>query len=258
MSAMEGGGIQERAAGLAQRLTAEGIGTALLVAVVIGSGIMAERLANGNAAVALLGNTLATGAALPVLILIFGPLSGAHFNPAVTILFAIRRRIALGEAAAYIPVQILGGLLGMLLAHGMFEQPFLQISTHMRSGTGQMLGEFVATMFLLTTIVGTERRNPEATPFAVGLVISAGYWFTSSTSFANPAVTVARSLSNTFAGIAPGSVPGFIVAELAAVVVAAASFGWMFGEDRSMSAADTSCVGRGAPATIPRPDERVP
>ena len=213
---------------LVRRLTAEGIGTALLVAVVIGSGIMAERLAGGNAAVALLGNTLATGAALPVLILIFGPLSGAHLNPAVTLYFAARRRLSLGNAAAYIPAQILGGVAGMLLAHAMFDLPLAQVSSHLRSGIGQMLGEFVATLMLLATIVGTERRHPAATPFAVGLIISAGYWFTSSTSFANPAVTIARSLSNSFAGIAPGSVPSFILAQLAAVVAAVGIFGWLF------------------------------
>jgi len=216
--------------GLAQSLVAEGVGTALLVAVVIGSGIMAERLANGNAAVALLGNTLATGAALPVLILIFGPLSGAHFNPAVTLYFAARRRLPHNHAAAYIVVQILGGLAGMLLAHVMFDLPLAQISSHDRGGMGRMLGEFVATLLLLATIVGTERRNPAATPFAVGLVISAGYWFTSSTSFANPAVTIARCLSDTFAGIAPASVPQFITAQLVAVVAAAGLFGWVFGE----------------------------
>jgi glycerol uptake facilitator-like aquaporin len=218
--------------GFARRLAAEGIGTALLVAVVIGSGIMAERLAGGNAAVALLGNTLATGAALPVLILIFGPISGAHFNPAVTIYFAGARKLRLGEAAIYIPVQLVGGIAGALLAHAMFGLPLLQISAHARSGIGQGLGEFVATLFLLATIIGTERRNPQATAYAVGLVISAGYWFTSSTSFANPAVTIARSLSNTFAGISPDSGPHFIVAQLLAVVAAAGFFGWLFSEGR--------------------------
>jgi len=177
-----------------------------------------------------LGNTLATGAALPVLILIFGPLSGAHFNPAVTLYFAVRRRLPLDHAAAYIAIQILGGLGGMLLAHAMFDLPLAQVSSHDRGGMGRMLGEFVATLLLLATIVGTERRNPAATPFAVGLVISAGYWFTSSTSFANPAVTIARSLSDSFGGIAPASVPQFIAAQLAAVVTAAALFGWVFGE----------------------------
>jgi glycerol uptake facilitator-like aquaporin len=213
---MEAGDNDTPLADLGRRLAAEGIGTALLVAVVIGSGIMAEHLADGNAAVALLGNTLATGAALPVLILIFAPLSGAHFNPAVTIYFAACRQIGLAEAAAYVPVQMMGGLIGMLIAHGMFELPLLQISTHLRSGPGQMLGEFIATLLLLATIAGTKRRNPSATPFAVGLAISAGYWFTSSTSFANPAVTIARSLSDTFAGIAPGSVLEFITAHGAA------------------------------------------
>jgi glycerol uptake facilitator-like aquaporin len=231
---MEGRDVQGPGRGFGRRLTAEGIGTALLVAVVIGSGIMAERLANGNAAVALLGNTLATGAALPVLILIFGPISGAHFNPAVTIFFAANRRITVGETAAYIFVQMLGGILGTLLAHAMFGLSLIQVSGHARSGIGQGIGEFVATLFLLATIVGTERRSPMATPYAVGLVISAGYWFTSSTSFANPAVTLARSLSNTFAGIAPDSVPQFIVAQLIAALAAATFFGWFFSEGRNI------------------------
>jgi glycerol uptake facilitator-like aquaporin len=217
-------------ANLIRRLTAEGVGTALLVAVVIGSGIMAERLAGGNAAVALLGNTLATGAALPVLILIFGSISGAHFNPAVTLYAAAAKQIPPKEAAAYVAVQIVGGVMGAMLAHAMFGQKLLQASTHERAGIGQGLGEFVATLMLLATIAGTQRRNPAATPYAVGLVISAGYWFTSSTSFANPAVTLARSLSDSFAGIAPDSVPQFIAAQLIAVVIAAAAFGWLFAE----------------------------
>jgi glycerol uptake facilitator-like aquaporin len=243
---------------LSRRLVAEGVGTALLVAVVIGSGIMAQRLASGNAAVALLGNTLATGAALPVLILIFGPLSGAHFNPAVTIYFAARRQLALGDAATYVPIQVIGGLLGMLLAHAMFELPLAQVSSHLRNGAGQILGEFIATLLLLATIVGTDRRNPGATPFAVGLVISAGYWFTSSTSFANPAVTIARSLSDTFAGIAPSSAPGFIFGQMAAVAVAAVVFGRFFSDPAALKepsarerlSGDTSLGSRGAAAKV--------
>ena len=213
--------------GMARRLAAEALGTALLVAVVIGSGIMAERLAAGNAAVALLGNTLATGAALVVLITIFGPVSGAHFNPAVTLYFTLRRQFAFGLLLPYIAVQIAGGLAGAVIAHLMFELPAIQISAHARSGFGQWLGEFVATFALLATIIGS-RRVPSATAWLVGLIIMAGYWFTSSTSFANPAVTIARSISDTFAGIRPADAPGFIVAQLAAVGFAALTLDWLF------------------------------
>ena len=213
--------------GIARRLAAEALGTALLVAVVIGSGIMAERLAAGNAAVALLGNTLATSAALVVLITIFAPVSGAHFNPAVTLYFTLRRQFAPGLLIPYIAVQIAGGLAGAVLAHLMFELPAVQISVHARSGLGQWLGEFVATFALLATIVGS-RRVPSATAWLVGLIIMAGYWFTSSTSFANPAVTIARSISDTFAGIRPVDAPGFIVAQLAAVGLAAMTLDWLF------------------------------
>jgi glycerol uptake facilitator-like aquaporin len=215
------------AARMDRRLAAEGLGTALLVAVVIGSGIMAERLAGGNAAVALLGNTLATGAALVVLITILGPISGAHLNPAVTLYVALRREFPLRELPAYIGVQILGGLAGALLAHLMFDLPLIQISTHMRSGFGQWVGEFIATFALLAAIVGS-RRNASATPYMVGLVIMAGYWFTSSTSFANPAVTIARSISDTFAGIRPPDAPGFIAAQLIATVIAVPVLSWLF------------------------------
>jgi glycerol uptake facilitator-like aquaporin len=211
-------------------LAVEAIGTGILVAVVIGSGIMAERLAGGNAAVALLGNTLATVAVLPVLILIFAPISGAHFNPAVTLYFALRGRLPAALAAAYLPVQIAGGIAGTFLAHLMFALPLLQTASHIRSGPGQWLGEFVATLCLLGTIVGSMRHRPEATPYAVGLVIGAGYWFTSSTSFANPAVTIARSLSDSFAGIRPLDVPGFIVAQLLAAGLAALCLPWLFPE----------------------------
>ena len=213
---------------LSQRLVAEALGTALLVAVVLGSGIMAERLSSGNAAIALLGNTLATGAALAVLISIFGPVSGAHFNPAVTFYLALRRQFAAILLLPYIVAQIAGGLAGALLAHLMFDLPLLQISGHVRAGAGQWVGEFVATFALLATIVGS-RRVPSATPYLVGLIIMAGYWFTSSTSFANPAVTIARSISNTFAGIRPVDTPWFIAAQLAAVVIAAVSLEWLLG-----------------------------
>ena len=211
----------------ARRLTAEGLGTALLLAVVIGSGIMGERLAGGNAAIALLGNTLATGAALVVLIAVFGPISGAHFNPAVTLVFAVKREIGPGAALAYVVVQIIGAVLGVWLAHLMFAEPVLQVSTKLRAGPAQGFSEFVATFGLIAAILGTLRFRPAFTPMAVGLYIAAAYWFTASTSFANPAVTVARSLSNTFAGIAPVSAPLFIVAQVAGALAAVATFGWL-------------------------------
>ena len=222
-----------------RRCAAEGIGTALLVAVVVGSGIMAASLAAGNSAVALLGNTLATGAALPVLILVFGPLSGAHFNPAVTLYFVARRGFPVRDALLYVAVQVIGAIAGTLLAHAMFGLDLLQVSHHDRSGAGRMLGEFVATMALLGAIVGTDRRNPGATPYVVGLVISAGYWFTSSTSFANPAVTIARALTDSFAGIRPQDAPGFIIAQLVATGFAAVSLPWMFGA-RGMPSTDAA------------------
>ncbi len=199
---------------LSRRLFAEALGTAFLLATVIGSGIMGERLAGGNVALALLGNTLPTGAILVVLILIFGPVSGAHFNPAVSLAFALRGEMKWTELAPYIAAQILGGLLGVLAAHAMFELPMLQISAHARSGPGQWFAESVATFGLLLAIFGCVARAPQAVAYAVGLYITAAYWFTASTSFANPAVTIARTFSDTFAGIAPAGVPGFIVAQL--------------------------------------------
>lgn len=214
----------------AQRLVAEAIGTALLVATVVGSGIMAETLAGGNVGLALLGNTIATGAILFVLITIFGPVSGAHFNPVVSIVFALRRELGLGELAAFTVVQIAGGVAGTLLAHAMFDQPLLQFSAHIRTGPAQWLSEAVATFALLLTIIGTLRAKPSAVPASVALVIVAGYWFTASTSFANPAVTIARALSNTFAGIAPSDVAAFIAAQiiggLTAWLVAERAMGW--------------------------------
>jgi glycerol uptake facilitator-like aquaporin len=212
---------------LPRRLAAEALGTALLLAVVIGSGIMGENLASGNVAIALLGNTIATGAGLVVLITIFGPLSGAHFNPAVTLMFAIRRELAWADAAAYVLVQIIGAVLGAWLAHAMFAEPILQVSIKLRSGWSQGLSEAVATFGLIGTILGSLRFRKEATPFMVGLYITAAYWFTASTSFANPAVTIARSLSNTFAGIAPASAPLFIACQLAGAAVSAWMFGWL-------------------------------
>lgn len=213
-----------------QTIAAESIGSALLLATVVGSGIMAETLAQGNLAVALLANTIATGAILYVLIVALGPISGAHFNPAVTLVFALRKEVPPPLAAAYVVAQLAGTVAGAVLAHAMFDLPLLQWSDHARSGPSQWLSEIVATFALVLTILGTLRVRPEAVPVSVALVIVAAYWFTASTSFANPAVTLARSLSNTFAGIAPADAPAFIVAQLAGAVlgllVAERLFGW--------------------------------
>ena len=213
--------------GLAHRLAAEALGTALLLAIVIGSGIMGQRLAGGNDAIALLGNTLATGAGLVVLITVLGPISGAHFNPAVTLAFAIRREIGWRLAAAYVAVQFVAAVAGVWLAHAMFAEPILQVSTKLREGPSQGLAEFVATVGLVGAILGSLRFRADATPWIVGLYITAAYWFTASTSFANPAVTLARSLSDTFAGIAPRSVPLFIAAQLTGAVAATLACGWL-------------------------------
>jgi glycerol uptake facilitator-like aquaporin len=213
---------------LPRRLAAEALGTALLVAVVVGSGIMGERLAAGNDAVALLGNTLATGAALPVLILVFGPISGAHFNPVVSASFALQRALPWNECAAYVPVQIVGAIAGTLLAHLMFGEPLIEASTHVRTGLGIWTGEIVATFALLLTILSCLRAEPKAVPYAVGLVITAGYWFTSSTSFANPAVTIARSLTDSFAGIRPTDAPGFILAQIVGAFAATIVAHWLW------------------------------
>ena len=210
-----------------RRLIGEALGTALLLAIVIGSGIMGERLAGGNTAIALLGNTLSTGAGLVVLITIFGPLSGAHFNPAVTLVFAMRREIGWGLAGAYILAQVAGGILGVWAAHAMFAEPILQLSAKLRDGPAQAFAEFVATFGLIAAILGSIRFRPDATPVIVGLYITSAYWFTASTSFANPAVTIARSLSNTFAGIAPSSAPMFIAAQIAGALAASLLFGWL-------------------------------
>jgi glycerol uptake facilitator-like aquaporin len=200
---------------LTRRLVAEFLGTAFLLATVVGSGVMGVNLAGGNVALALLGNTIPTGAILVVLILIFGPVSGAHFNPAVTIAFALRRELPWKEVSPYLAAQIIGGVIGVWAAHFMFDLPLWQISEKMRTGPGQWFAEFVATFGLLLTILGCVARAPSAVPYAVGLYITAAYWFTASTSFANPAVTLARSLSNTFAGIAPAYVFAFVIAQLA-------------------------------------------
>ena len=213
-----------------RRLVGEALGTGLLLAVVVGSGVMGERLCGGNVAIALLGNTLATGAALVVLITIFGPLSGAHFNPAVTLVFALRREIVPGLALAYVGVQVIGAVAGVFLAHLMFAEPVLQVSAKLRDGPAQAMSEFVATFGLIGTILGCLKFRADFTPVAVGLYITSAYWSTASTSFANPAVTVARSLSNTFAGIAPGSVPWFLVAQVAGAFAGAALFTWLFKE----------------------------
>ncbi|WP_165190104.1 MIP/aquaporin family protein [Caulobacter soli] len=216
---------------LPRRLVAEALGSAMLLAVVVGSGIMGQRLAGGNVAIALLGNTLATGAALVVLITVFGPVSGAHFNPVVTLAAAIRRELPWRAALAYPPAQLAGAILGVWCAHAMFGQPIWQVSTHARTGPAQAFSEFVAAFGLLATILGTAKFRPDFTAVAVGLYITAAYWFTASTSFANPAVTIARSLSDTFAGIAPGGVPAFILAQTAGALVATAVLGWLLKDE---------------------------
>ncbi|MEM7207773.1 MAG: MIP/aquaporin family protein [Pseudomonadota bacterium] len=203
-----------------QSYSAEFLGTAFLLATVIGSGIMAEDLAGGNVAIALLSNTIATGAILYVLITMLGPISGAHFNPAVTLVFALKKEISPADGVAYVLLQIAGGLLGMLLAHAMFELPLLQTSEKLRSGGAQWLAEGIATFGLVLTILATLRAKKDAVATAVALYITAAYWFTASTSFANPAVTVARSFTDTFSGIFPAHAPAFIVAQLIGAVLA--------------------------------------
>ncbi len=215
---------------LPQRAFCEWLGTAFLLAAVVGSGIMAQKLADGNGALALLCNTLPTGAILVVLILVFGPLSGAHFNPAVTLAFALRGGLPWSTAAVYVVAQVLGGIAGVWMAHLMFELPVWQFSITVRTGPGQWLAEAVATFGLLLTVFGCVWRRPDSVAYAVGLYISAAYWFTASTSFANPAVTVARSLSDTFAGIAPAGAPAFIMAQLAGALAAVVLSRWLWRE----------------------------
>jgi len=210
-----------------RRLVAELLGTALLLAAVVGSGIMGERLSGGNVAIALLANTLATGAALTTLIFTFGPISGAHFNPAVTLADATQGGLRWQEVPGYIAAQIAGALLGVAAAHLMFGEAVFQVSQHVRAGGAQLFSEFVATFGLLSVIWGCSRLRAEAVPVAVGLYITAAYWFTASTSFANPAVTVARSFTSTFSGIRPADVPGFIAAQLAGAIVATLVFRWL-------------------------------
>lgn len=217
---------------LRRRLAAEALGTAMLVATVVGSGIMADRLSN-DVAVSLLGNTLPTGAILVVLITVLGPISGAHFNPAVTFVFAMRREIAIGIGLAYATAQIAGGLAGTWLAHLMFELPVLQVSTTVRSGSAQWLAEGVAAFGLVFTILAGLRFRSDAIPWLVGLYITAAYWFTASTSFANPAVAIARAFTDTFAGIRPVDLPGFVAAELLGALIALALAGWLLAEPKT-------------------------
>ena len=213
---------------LLRKVVAEALGTALLLAAVVGSGIMGETLAGPNVALALLANTVATGAALVTLIITFGPISGAHFNPVVTLADASQRGLPWREVPAYVAAQVAGGFLGVAVAHVMFKQPALFFaSQHRRDGIAQLVAEFVATFGLLSVIWGSVRRRPGLVPFAVGAYITAAYWFTSSTSFANPAVTLARAASDTFAGIRPADAPGFIVAQLAGGAAATALFRWL-------------------------------
>jgi glycerol uptake facilitator-like aquaporin len=210
-----------------RRLVSEGVGTAMLLAAVVGSGIMAERLSAGNQAIALLANTVATAAALVALILTFGPVSGAHFNPAVTVADASQGGIPWSEVPGYIGAQVVGAVVGVWSAHAMFQERLFMLSVHTRSGSAQWFSEFVATFGLLAVIWGCSRRRSAAVPFAVAAYIAAAYWFTASTSFANPAVTFARALSDTFAGIRPTDVPGFVVAQFAGAMVATVLFRWL-------------------------------
>jgi glycerol uptake facilitator-like aquaporin len=236
----------------ARRLVAEGLGTAFLLAVVVGSGIMAERLAGGNVAIALLANTIATGAGLVALILMFGTVSGAHFNPAVTLSEAWQRNMPAREVLPYIAVQVAGAFCGVMAAHLMFEAPLLFASEHVRTGPAQWWSEFVATFGLLAVIIGCSRSRPSVTPFAVAAYITAAYWFTASTSFANPAVTLARAASNTFAGIRPADAPGFILAQLAGAAAATLLFCWLY----PAAPKDATVGGTVSPSDFAHPAER--
>ncbi|KAF0813488.1 Glycerol uptake facilitator protein [Andreprevotia sp. IGB-42] len=220
---------------LQRRLFAEWLGTAFLLAVVVGSGIMAERLSGGNVAVALLANAIATGGGLIALILTFGGISGAHFNPAVTLAATIRGELSHQDAGLYVVVQIIGAFCGVAAAHGMFSEPLFFASQHIRTGPAQWWSEFIATFGLLAVIFGCSRSRPEAVPFAVACYIVAAYWFTASTSFANPAVTLARAASGTFAGIRPIDAPGFILAQLAGAIAATWVFGWLLHDKAALS-----------------------
>jgi len=219
---------------LTRRLAAEALGTALLLVAVVGSGIMAERLAGGNMALALLANALATGAALVVLITIFAPLSGAHFNPCVSLFFALCREMSWRDAALYALTQVAAAIAGVWLTHAMFAAPLLEISAKLRAGPAQQLAEFIATFGLLATIIGGISFARPSTPMLVGLYISGAYWFTASTAFANPAVTIARTLTASFSGIAPASAPQFIAAQILATLVSVPLLGWLFGRRQAM------------------------
>ena len=213
---------------LGRRLLAEFLGTAFLLAVVVGSGIMAEKLAGGNVALALLANALATGAGLYALILVFGGISGAHFNPVVSLCELLHSRLCLKDALSYVAIQVAGAVAGVLAAHAMFDLPFINLSEHARTGVSQWWSELVATFGLLAVILSTSRFRPEVTPAAVAAYITSAYWFTASTSFANPAVTLARSLTNTFAGILPADVPMFMLMQVIGMLLAVAVFRWLF------------------------------
>ncbi|MBA5638133.1 aquaporin family protein [Duganella sp. LX20W] len=223
---------------VARRLVAEGLGTAMLLAVVVGSGIMAERLAGGNVAIALLANTIATGAGLVALILMFGAMSGAHFNPVVTLSEAWLGNLPRRDVLPYIAVQVTGAFAGVAAAHAMFDAPLFFASEHVRTGASQWWSECVATFGLIAVIIGTSRSRPAATPFAVAAYITSAYWFTASTSFANPAVTLARAASNTFAGIRPADAPGFIAAQLLGGAAAALLFRWLYPAPAAAAIAD--------------------
>lgn len=217
---------------LSRRLAAEALGTALLLAAVVGSGVMGEQLAGGNVALALLANAIATGAALVVLITVFGPISGAHFNPAVTLVMTLRRELPARHALAYLIVQVIGAMAGVWVAHAMFGLPLWQVSQHVRSGPDQWFSEAVAAFGLVVAILGAVRWRPDQVPAIVGLYITAAYWFTASTSFANPAVTMARSLTDSFAGITPASAPAFIVAQLLGALLAWGVMGWLIPREK--------------------------
>ena len=226
----------------ARRVSAEFAGTAMLLAVVVGSGIMGERLAGGNIAIALMANSIATGGGLLALILVFGPVSGAHFNPVVSLALAASGRHAWSDMPGYLLAQFAGAVAGVWMAHAMFGEPMLQVSTKMRSGAPLLFSEVVASFGLLTTILGCVRNRPGAVPYAVAAYIVAAYWFTASTSFANPAVTVARSLSNTFAGIRPQDAPGFIGAQLVGAALATALDAWLHQPEAAVTKAETLSV----------------
>lgn len=231
--------MSDAAYDLPRRLAAEALGTGFLLATVVGSGIMGESLAGGNVAIALLGNTIPTGAILVVLILMFGPISGAHFNPAVTLSFLLQGKIERAEALAYIIVQIAAAIVGAWLAHLMFEEPLFMLSQKARTGGGQWVAEIIATFGLVATIIACIRHRAEAVPFAVGLYITAAYWFTASTSFANPAVTIARTLTDTFSGIRPVDAPVFIICQIVGALLATFTMAWLLNErpaERTMTA----------------------